>query len=458
MGPNILYFFFKNGDSDKNTPLAAARALIHQLLECCKQKELFLELQHRKELAVHSRATNFKDLWKLFSRYCSDLPNSLVVLDALDECADVNFLLPGLLGLAKTGSVRIAVTSRYEPDLVSRLSSLLVLEMGPGDVANDIEAYVRYEVSQSAVLSNPLVRPRVVRALNARSKGMFLWTALMIKELSSLTSIAEIDETLASAPQDIDGLYERIVKRLHTSLKPAKRLLCIRVLKWITLAKRPLRASELEHVMRMQYARASDGFDFNQNLLCSGKELELICGSLVSTKHSVVQLIHLSTKDYLTTPVSVVRLGKELHDFLVSEIEDSAHVAKELICFLPVCTPIAESINHKSDEFDNACEPPQLMEYAVRHWILHTIDSTPSVIQKHKGDLIEFFEQYRHWWSWIFFYLQKNPDSARQLRIDLQNLVEWSSSAADATIEVFPSARQNFRHLAESLMGVWDDY
>ena len=460
-GLTILYFFFKNGNVDKNTPLAAARALIHQLLELCKQRELFLGLQHCMKIAAHPKAINFKHLWELFCRYCCKLPNSLLILDALDECADVYFLLPGLLDLAKTGSIRVAITSRYEPELVSKLSNLLVLEMGPDDVANDIEAYVDYEVHQSTVLSNPLVRPRVIRALNARSKGMFLWTALMIKELASLTSIGEIDETLKSAPQDIDGLYGRIVKRLHTSLKPAKRLLCTRVLKWITLAKRPLHTSELEYAMRMEYARASGGVGFDQNLLYSGKELELICGSLVSTKHSVVQLIHLSTKDYLTTPVSKIRLGIELHDFLVSKVEDNAHVAKELICFLPVCTPIVEppSNDNDSDESDTR-EPPQLMEYAIYHWILHVIDSKPNVIQKHMGAMKEFFEQYRHWWSWITLYLRYNTDNAKQLRVHLQNLVEWSNSAVDGNLNIFitDSPKHTMSIWAESLMRVLDDY
>ena len=295
---NILYFFFKNTDKDKSTPLAAAKALIHQMLQFDDQMELLSDLYRCMQNSSQPRAFNFRLLWSLFCKYCSRLPVQYIFLDALDECENVRLLLPGLFELSQKHSIRVIFTGRQQ-DLISELDGLPFLKIGPEDVADDIKAYVSYQISERPMLSDPRVRPRIIRILNARSKGMFLWVVLMIKELESLSTIDEIDEALSSIPEDLPGLYERILKRLHSNLKSSKRLLSIRLLRWIVLAKRPLNHEELKDALHLDYAMIPNGFYFVQNLICSQREIESICGSLVTSKNQMIQLIHFSAKEFL---------------------------------------------------------------------------------------------------------------------------------------------------------------
>ena len=284
---SILCFFCKNADADKNSPLAIARALVYQLLRSPKlasRQEFVRELQLLKAAGGQSRAVSFRPLWSVLCKYCRDLPDATIILDALDECSDTNFLIPGLLELAHQGSARVVITSRREPELVGAIERVPSVAIGVEDLHDDIKAYLEYQVSQSSMLSDPRVRSRIVRVLSVRSKGMFLWVALMLKELESRSTIDEIESALSSLPDGLNEVYERILTRLHTTLKPSRKTFCCSLLKWITLAKRPLRLDEVGEALKLEYAMATGDSSFTQNLLCSARELELVCGSLVVGK------------------------------------------------------------------------------------------------------------------------------------------------------------------------------
>lgn len=445
---NLLYFFFKGTDSDKSTPLAATRALIYQLLQLFPGKELFADLERCMEIAAQPRAINYKSLWSLFCQYCSQLRNVLLVLDALDECTDIKFLLPGLLDLSKQSFIKMAFTSRREADLRAALEALPVIEIASADIADDIEAYVDYEVSKRPVLSDPRVRPRIIRILNARSKGMFLWTALMIKELDSLNSINEIDDTLSSTPEDLDGVYGRILSRLHATMKPSKRSLCTRLLKWIVLAKRPLSLEELTEALRMEYATTSSGFNFAQNFLCSGKELELVCGSLVTIRNGAIQLIHVSTKEYLLNPIGSNDRHNGLQEFLVSIVEGSADVANRLICYIP-------TLIRKDDDGTQ----PALVDYAYYNWIPHMIDTKPHLMQSYTASMDDFFGHYTIWGEWVLFCLYKQRGDT-QLRINIQSLLNWVNAETEQgfTLSLSGSLEHRLRDWSESLLIFLEDY
>ena len=456
---NISYFFFKGTDKDKDNPLAAAKALIYQLLQSDIQMELLDDLQHCMETSSHPRAFNFKSLWGLFCKYCSRLPKHYILLDALDECENVKLLLPGLFELSQRHSIKVIFTGR-EQDLISELNGLPMIKISPEDVADDIENYINYQVSERPTLSDRRVRPRIIRILNARSKGMFLWVALMIKELESLSSIDEIDEALSSIPEDLPGVYERILKRLHSKLKPSKRLLCIRLLRWIVLAKRPLHLEELKDALRLDYAITPDGFCFVQNLLCSQRELESICGSLVTSKNQTIQLIHFSTKEFLLSPIHSPSLDGPLQEFLVSVLEDGAYMADRLLFFVADFWKSAGVLVqlHGGNEDDEIQMP--FLEYACLNWVSHIIESRPQNIRRYAESMKDFFYSYQSWWSWIDYCLTVQPNCLSQLRINVQNLLNWSNAYAEDDLtslrpEPFESILNQW---AESILLILEDY
>ena len=446
----VLYFFFKNGDSDKNTAVAAVRALIYQLLQngnATHTQGLYEELQQCKEKAAHSRAVNFKQLWDVFARYCSLKNGLIIILDALDECGDINKLLPYVLRLTSIAQVKFAFTSRREPELKEALQGIPSLAMGPEHVRDDIKVYLDYRVATSSFLSDPRVRSRIIRILNARNKGMFLWVRLMLDELESCVTIVQVEGTLSSLPEGLPEVYQRILRRLHASLKRARREFCSRLLKWLVLAKRPLRLREVNEALRLEYASVAGGPTFTHNLLYSERDIESICGSLVTVKKQTIELIHLSAKEFFLMPAEASILSGGLEAFLVNIDKDSAGVASSCITYLNSTEVVGEvsSTDASGQAFKDSYP---LAEYACFHWISHVTDATGSAMADRKNVLHEFIVS-RHPFFWIekCFIFRRHIKSA--LCFEIQRLLDWAN-VDNTQFSLNPSVKDIF-----SLFSVW---
>ena len=423
----VLYFFCKNADADKNNPLAIAKALAHQLFQSPQivQSDFMKDLKFLMDQGGRTRAINFRPLFKLICQHLYNLPRATIVIDAADECSNINLLLPGLIELTHRSSVKIILTSRREPDLIKIFGDRLNLDMGPEDLREDIRAYLEYQVDQSRILSDPRVRHRIIRILNIRSKGMFLWVALMVKELELQSTIEELEDALDSLPEGLNEVYERILTRLHDSLMPSRKTFCCRLLKWITLAKRPLQLTEVGEALKLQYATAIDDSGRNQHLLCSARELESVCGSLVTVKDGTIQLIHLSTKEFLLNPTRTSFLRQELQAFFVEVEEDSALLSGICVMHLSsrcVSGRLLKDDSPKGWQMDDA----KLLEYACFNWISHLTGSSWQALVRQEALLQPFLVSRKSFhWLEICFTIQRGIHSL--MNTYLQSILDWCS-------------------------------
>ena len=160
----------------------------------------------------------------------------MIILDALDECQDPQSLVRGLKSISSESSIKVIVTSRKEPHLYKQLNAGLSLDIGPDDISSDIHAFIIAKVSKSPRLSNPSIRELVVRTLSHGHHGMFLWVYLMLKELKSCYSVAQVQGTLGKLPKGLDGIYSTILARLVQNLRPPKLDLCCKILTLVVTA------------------------------------------------------------------------------------------------------------------------------------------------------------------------------------------------------------------------------
>ncbi|KAL8878973.1 MAG: hypothetical protein Q9198_003326 [Flavoplaca austrocitrina] len=375
------------------------------------------------ESGGRSRAINFRPLFELVCSHLNKLSRAIIIIDAADECSDFDKLLPGLILLTEKGTAKVILTSRREPNLINILQDKPGLGMELEDVQEDIRHYLEYQVDQSQVLSHARVRHRITRILNIRSKGMFLWVVLMIKELEVCLTVEEIEDTLNSLPDGLNGVYERILTRLHDSLKPLRKNFCCRLLKWITLAKRPLRLTEVGEALRIQYAVAIDDFGNTQHLLCSTRELELVCGSLVTVKDGVIQLIHLSTKEFLIDQKRASDLSQDIHAFFVRTQDDSALLSGICVMYLSTCCvpgTLARDDSPKGWQMDEA----KLLEYAYLNWLLHLTESSSQALLRQEPTLQRFLASRNSlYWLEICFTVDRETHST--LSTHLQAVLNW---------------------------------
>jgi hypothetical protein len=350
------------------------------------------------------------------------LDTAILLLDALDECSAVVQLLPGLLSLARQSTTKVIVTSRREADLNAALKSLPSLHMGVDEVKEDIRLFSEHRVAASSQLSNALVRSRVLRALNVRNNGMFLWVVLVIQELELIVSVFEVEQAIMSLPEGLEGIYERIIRRLAGTLKGSRRTVCYKLLRLLALAKRALLLSEVNEALKLDYSLEL-GSSVSHSLLIPTSELEIICGSLVTVRNQSIRLVHLTAHEYFQQDPCVLHLEKELHEFFVDVGKGNARITGLCVKYLSVHGDIAEKLAPETKTHGLLLSLP-FLEYACQNWLLHLVGSSPLELLKYKPELERFLCSYDPFY-WIDLTMRLKPGGGNTLQLMVQSLLDW---------------------------------
>lgn len=435
----VFYFLFKNTDIDKNSITAAARSLLYQLYKTRGSTDAPLVDDIKKHLddSGQSHAKSFKTIWTLFCEYAAKVTGLMIIIDALDECIEPRFLIRGLQQLSKNSAAKIMVTSRREKELVKDLRDWVSIEMGSKEVAADIAAFLEYKISKSPKLSHPFVRSSVLKLLQSRSNGMFLWVALMIKDLKSKASIYEIQDALLALPEGLYKMYERILRRLHTSLKPSPKELCLRVLRWVVCATRPLKVKELEEALKLEYTGETRLFDFDNAMLYTERDIELACGSLLTVRSGTVQLVHLSAREFLQDPSIRSDIDNGLHQYLVDVPSVSPQIASHCVSYLlSQCAPPEllpeDEIRTAKYDVDDLKQRLPLLDYACFNWLKHLVDSIEVPLDDDRKMFQTFFES-SCCLIWMQLCFNLNRDCSLRLQTDIQDLLDWANSHSDSS-------------------------
>lgn len=236
----VLFFFCKDTDDDKRTPIAVARSLLYQLFRALRDRlmasTLIQDISDAMDESGHRTALDFPTIWRIFSNHISDLVTATIIVDALDECRDSNTLTHNLRSLASSCNAAVVLTSRKEEHLYQLLHQGPSLEVSPDDVDADIKAFVEAKVAASPRLSQPSVKQLIVKRLCESHEGMFLWVHYIVKELKSCVSLEQVQEELRGLPKGLDAVYQRILQRLQETLEKQTFKLCSKVLTWVTTA------------------------------------------------------------------------------------------------------------------------------------------------------------------------------------------------------------------------------
>ena len=458
-----LYFFFDNKDEHKRSPLAVARSLVYQLYSSLTSQRRDISIRQELEMRMQSSATdramNYDSLWAIFRKVIQqeDL-EVIIILDAMDECNGPKSFIRDLKKLVATSPVHVIVTSRSETHIVPVFAEgqgVPALYVTTDDVKRDIISYVQAKVEKSASLQHPQVKDNVITALATKSGGMFLWVYLMLKVLKSLPTVSDVLQALSTLPEKLDDVYERILVHLHESLKPGPRAFCQLVLKWIVATSRPLLFTELVEGLKAEYQRTSSMFDheqgFQNTLLYGRKDIELVCGSLVTVNEDSIRLIHLSTRDYLRSSAEAIGLKPPLDRFLVNVPLVQNRIALTCLEYLssrnviesPSFTPNVDASLARQREIADISDRNPLFEYAVLYWptyIFSNIYSGTTEAMRH----VERFLHQNPAITWLEVYLFFSGP-------------EYTASTAQrlSKLEGTPSS---IVHWADTVIGILDEY
>lgn len=456
---NVFYFFCKNTDVDKNTPTVVVRSLLYQLYKSIKNLKASQSLNHDLGVALdksgQQRAVNFTLLWQLFSTHVMSSAPATIILDALDECQDPSQLIDGLKELSTLRSIKVIVTSRKDLHLHNEFNNVPTIEIVPEDINADITAFVEAKVEASPQLSHPLVRDSVITKLCNDHDGMFLWVYLVLKELKSCISIAKVQDALAKLPTGLDGIYKSILYRLQTTLTSSSLDLCSKVLTWVvsavvgsnlglyqrynglTYLQRPLGIHEIKHALTLHYDMDGDTLlTDDRSFPYSEKDVELICGSLVTIRKGTLQVIHLTVKEFLRSPQETS--GPTSPSLLVKPERGSLQLTLVCLrCIAGYAEPLVD-LASKVPQIDwvidsGALERSQarapLLGYAMFSWLVHLIDCELDDLLKITPTFQKTFSSPATF-SWVETCIASQPNSLLRLGVGIGEVRDWLNDSS----------------------------
>ena len=186
----------------------------------------------------------------------------------------------------------------------------------------------------------------------------FLLAALQIDRIFVARTVKKIKLALDSMPGELDELYRQTLERIQNQAGDDGSL-GMRILSWITHAKRPLSVEELRHGLAVEYdddAGELDELDID-NLL-SQESLVDVCAGLVviDSTSQIIRLVHYTTQEYFEK--------ERLHLFKDAEFD----ISRACLAYL--------SYNFGTDFTTRELRMKVLqshpfLDYATLHWFLH---------------------------------------------------------------------------------------
>ncbi|KAI0429217.1 putative Pfs NB-ARC and ankyrin-domain-containing protein [Xylaria sp. FL1042] len=238
----------------QKTPLGLYRSLLHQLLS--KFPGALLDLVDNfteRQRTIGSPSEKWQWHWEelrgflktSLSKILESTP-IVIFVDALDESGEMSAV--GLVQDFKKLLQELPETKFHFRIFFScRLYPILESDYESGDgltiLVNDnnsadIERYVQESLSRL-----PSHRDNYASLIASRAAGVFLWAALVVKQVLDLEREANnhitIKKEIEKIPQDLDELYRNLIRNLK---RPQTTL---RLVQWVCFACRPLTTDEL---------------------------------------------------------------------------------------------------------------------------------------------------------------------------------------------------------------------
>ncbi len=300
----VTYFFCQNADYELNTLEAIIKGLILQLVN--QQQELKESLRRRwdtENARFSEDVTSWRTLWDIFLEmleYCK-CQRVYVIVDALDECQDggMTDFLKRLVrtGLHHPSKIKWLLTSRpldsAERELLAGSDQVLVsLELNSNHVSEAVKTYIAFKADELDRRNayGLTLRRNIQTELTNKAEDTYLWVSLVCKRLERVHR-EEALTTIQDLPPGLHPLYNRVFHQLrsgHSAMVKG----CMRLLKAILLAYRPLNIAEVGYVSGL-----SEEWD-------AIKALVDRCASFLKMRGTDIEFVHQSARDYLAGKIS----------------------------------------------------------------------------------------------------------------------------------------------------------
>ncbi|KZV62638.1 hypothetical protein PENSPDRAFT_758563 [Peniophora sp. CONT] len=384
----LAYFYFDEGDDKKKDHRGLVSSLIFQIGISSERNLDHLRKQHS------SHSPTYDILLPLLSQLLKLSGRTVIVIDALDECPERardsdKGLLRFFLDLRDLWSrddidLRVLATSRLENDIRECMPALITHSLNVNEArehTDDIRNYISNQLfagRESKAYSGwpESIKWSVYNTLIEMSNGMFLWVVLQLQDLKHCAA-GGVKRALKELPSTLDETYERILK--HFPSKPALIAPAHHIFECVAFASHPLSPPEVAEILSMDFDSPTPWKALTFDVRDEDPETTILrtCPRLLeivsdNNGRKIVQFIHLSVKEYLTSETLRRATSSPAHPY--SFDESSARLTLGNICLstLVVNSPTSA-----------------LRAYADAHW-------DDYVSPRDVGSLVELLDSFLH--------------------------------------------------------------
>jgi WD40 repeat protein len=343
------YYFFRHGNQDRRSLSGLLKSLAFQLAS--QLPDYRHRLTKLAETGFSAQKAESRVLWqKLFVQSLVGIGISVPVywvIDGLDEADSPQTLLNLLPALSNAGvPMRLIFISRETQLLATafhRLESTINIQKIPlDDSGQDVRLYVEKEIEFIHATSE--LKTHIFNTIMSMAAGNFLWVHLVLKEIMTCISEADIERALKELPPELEPLYARMGENVAGQIRTGDLNLAKTILAWAICSRRPLTLQELSRALHPEYRPIDLSHTVKQ-----------VCGEFISiSAKGNVTMIHDTAREYLTkTPEA--RLFISTHE---------AHCAafRKCISNLLTTNPRIRANHNNSQPF---------LLYAATSWAYH---------------------------------------------------------------------------------------
>ncbi|KAF2648193.1 hypothetical protein K491DRAFT_722789 [Lophiostoma macrostomum CBS 122681] len=331
-----ILFSFSSSEASRQRIDSMTRSLLSQLLECDTSGvalPLILRLMEKSSVTNHDLVTSLVQL-------VTETPQQVIVIvDGVDECSDSQKDFTCHVSRLFTSSAPLKMVflghTHYFTHLFRTWPDVLILAVEPDLTRGDIARVVDAQVNERLNYYDSSTRRVVIRALNMKSDGMFLWVRLMLDYFVDATCQADLDHHLRELPEGLEQTYDILLTRLYNRLSKNRRRLVHWLFSIVTTCCRPLDYKELQTAYALHAETESGTCEDNLDkvlLRLPPEELVHLCGGLLVFTNQRFQIVHTSAKDFLREDSYCETIGLEqgIHVLKVNPVE--AHHMLSIIC------------------------------------------------------------------------------------------------------------------------------
>ncbi|PSN59028.1 purine and uridine phosphorylase [Corynespora cassiicola Philippines] len=381
----LCYFFFK--DQDQNTVRQALCALLHQLFS--QKPSLIQHAMKHFEREGPGLINSSNSLWAILGDAVKDSQagSTIIVLDALDECAQSEFenMMRNVESQMRSdqlgyGKLKYLLTSRPYEQIVSKFRGLLDAFPRihiPGEeesetISQEVNRVIEFRVERLAREKrlSDTVKNHLASQLLGITHRTYLWVYLVFDYLKTedfKKTIKGVQSSMETLPKNINQAYERILN------KSKEHLMVRKALSIILAAGRPLTLSEMNLAVNIDESlQTIDDLDLEEEDDFKSR-LRSWCGLFVSVYHGKIYFLHQTAREFLLANLPMPNTIPTESQWQRSITIRQAHNVLAEVCvrYLNLFNSDAGVLAGSTPETNGYVDNQALLDYSASFWGLH---------------------------------------------------------------------------------------